>query len=195
LQSWNVLRLGARNRLITKRDNQSFEWLYLDTYIDGFIEDPEGQREYSNLYNDLRWQPLPWMALEMQTQFPLVSGGSGFNEFTSRLHIMPTRDFDFSLGFRNLANHPVLIDSNRFDFGTYLRLGEGWGMSMRQVIELDDSTLESQQYSLHRDLGNWVAGFGFTHRDNRAAKEYGLVFSLTLKDLPSVSLPFQLETQ
>ena len=50
-----------------------------------------------------------------------------------------------------------------------------------------------QQYSLHRDLGNWVAGMGVTMRDNRLKNEYGLMFSLTLKDFPSVSLPFNLE--
>lgn len=195
LQSWNIVRLGARNRLITKRDSQSYEWLYLDTYIDAFLQDPEAQRNYSNLYNDLRWQPLPWMGLDVQTQFPIASGGSGFNEFTGRLRFMPTQNFQFSLGYRSLNNHPVFIDSNRIDFSTYLNISEGWGMSSRHTLELDDGTLEVQQYSLHRDLGNWVAGLGFTHRDNRVATEYGVFLSLTLKNLPAVSLPFQLETQ
>jgi LPS-assembly protein len=47
---------------------------------------------------------------------------------------------------------------------------------------------------LHRDLGNWVAGMGISSRDNRLDKEYG-VFSLTLKDFPSVSLPFTIDAQ
>lgn len=195
LQSWDIIRLGARNRLLTKRDQQSFEWLYLDTYIDAFINDPEGQRKYSNLYNDVRWQPLPWMSVDVETQFPLVSGGSGFNEFSSKLRFMPSQNFEFSLGYRNLTNHPVFIDSNRYDLSTYYRINERWGIGTRHIIELDDNTLEAQQYSFHRDLGNWVAGLGFTHRDNRVSKEYGVVFSLTLKDLPSVSLPFQIEGQ
>jgi hypothetical protein len=63
------------------------------------------------------------------------------------------------------------------------------------VLELDDGTLESEQYSLHRDLGNWVAGVGLTHRDNRLEEEYGVVFSLTLKDFPSVSLPFGIDAE
>ena len=193
MQSWNIVRLGARNHLITKRDGQSYEWLYLDTYMDAFINDPEGQRKFSNLYNDIRWQPLPWLGVDVETQFPLASGGSGFNEFNTRLRFVPTDRFEFSLGYRWLDGHPVLTNSNRFDLQSYTRLTENWGFGMRHVLELDDGTMEYQQYSLHRDLGNWVAGMGVTMRDNRLKNEYGLMFSLTLKDFPSVSLPFNLE--
>jgi hypothetical protein len=38
-----------------------------------------------------------------------------------------------------------------------------------------------------------VAGVGISSRDNRLEKEYGIVFSLTLKDFPSVSLPFTID--
>jgi len=195
LQSWNVLRFGARNRLLTKRDAQSFEWLYLDTYLDAFIEDPEDQRNFSNLYNDVRWQPLPWMRVNLETQFPIANGGSGFSEFNTRLHFLPTDLFEFSLGYRWLNGHPVMQDSSRFDLQSYTRLSENWGIGTRHALELDDSTLEYQQYTLHRDLGNWVAGMGVSMRDNRLEEEYGLVFSLTLKDFPSVSLPFEIDAE
>jgi LPS-assembly protein len=195
LNSWNVMRFGARNRLLSKRDGQSFEWLYLDTYMDAFIEDPEGQRNFSNLYNDVRWQPLPWLGVDFETQFPIADGGSGFSEFNTRLHFLPTDSFGFSFGYRMLDGHPVLIDSSRFDLESYTRLTENWGVGMRHVLELDDGTLELQQYTVHRDLGNWVAGVGVSFRDNRLEEEYGMVFSLTLKDFPTVSLPFEIDGQ
>jgi len=193
LKSWDVLRVGARNRLMTRRDNQSFEWLYLNTYVDAFIKDPEGQRDFSNLYNDMRWQPLPWMAIDVETQFPIVNGGSGFNEFSTLIRFMPTPDFEFALGYRILNHHPELIDSNRVEFRTYNRLNENWGVASRQVVELDDGTLEHMEYSIHRDLGNWVGGLGISRRDNRLKEEFGIMLSLTLKDFPSVSLPFQID--
>ena len=87
------------------------------------------------------------------------------------------------------------MDSNRFDLQSYTRLTENWGIGTRHVLELDDGTLEYQQYTLHRDLGNWVAGMGVSMRDNRLEDEYGLVFSLTLKDFPSVSLPFEIDAE
>ena len=195
MQSWNVLRLGARNRLLTRRDGQSFEWLYLDTYIDTFVDDPEGNREFSNLYNDARWQPLPWLGLNVETQFPVVSGGSGFSEIATSLNYMPTDHFEMRLGYRWLNGHPVLVDSSLVDLSTYIRLSENWGIGTRHQMELDDSTLEYQQYTLHRDMGSWVAGMGLSSRDNRLDNEYGVVLSLTLKEFPSVSLPFELDAQ
>ncbi|MEO7098477.1 MAG: LPS assembly protein LptD [Luteolibacter sp.] len=195
LQSWDVVRLGARNRLLTNRDQQSFEWLYLDTYIDAFINDPEGQRNFSNLYNDIRWQPLPWMGVDFETQFPIASGGSGFSEFNTRVRFQPTDNLEVSLGYRMLNGHPVLIDSDRIDLEVYTRINENWGVGMRQILEMDDNTLELQEYTIHRDLGNWVAAVGLSHQDNRLEQEYGVIFSLTLKEFPSASLPFQINSE
>jgi len=192
LQSWNIIRMGARNRLLTKRDGQAFEWLYMDTYMDVFMEDPEQDRDFSNLYNDLHWRALPWLELNLNTQFPIVRGGPGFNEIETSLRFMPTQNFEFEVGYRELAGHPVLIDSNQINLRTYTRLNEIWGIGTQHTLELDDGTLELQQYTLHRDLGNWVAGLGLSASDNRFESEYGVVFSLTLKDFPSVSLPFEM---
>jgi LPS-assembly protein len=192
---WNTIRLGARNRLITKRDGQSYEWLFLDTYMDAFMEDEENGGSFSNLYNDIRWQPLPWLTFNVETQFPIFDGGSGFTEFATSLTFQPHRDFQFTLGYRALDNHPVLIDSNRIDLTTFTRFSEGWGFGTRHTLELDDNTLEVQQYTVHRDLGNWVAGVGITHRDNRLKDEFGIMFSLTLRDLPSATLPFTLDAE
>jgi LPS-assembly protein len=195
MQNWNVLRLGGRNRLLTQRDNQTFEWLYLDSYVDAFFDDPEGSRDFSNLYNDLRWQPLPWVGLDLETQFPIADGGSGFSEFNTRLRFLPTENLELSLGYRMLNGHPVLVDSDRIELQAYTRLNENWGFGIKQTFEMADGTLEYEQYSVHRDLGNWVAGVGFTHRDNRLEEEYGVVLSLTLKDFPSASLPFEIDAE
>lgn len=195
LNSSNILRLGVRNQLITRRDGQSHEWLFVDTYIDRFFDDPEGEREWSNLYNDLRWQPLPWLGLDLETQIPILEGGSGFSELATRLRFQPYRDMEIALSYRHLNNHPVLLDSDRIELATYLRLTENWGFGTNHIFEFDDGTLELQQYSLHRDFGNFVAGVGISHRDNRFEDEFGIIFSLTLKNFPSASLPFTLAAE
>lgn len=194
-ESWNILRMGARNHLITRRDDQSHEWLFMDTYVDSYIDDPEGNRDFSNVYNDIRWQPLPWLGIDLETQIPLFDGGSGFSELSSRVRFMPHENFQASVAFRHLNSHPVLLDSDRIDLTTYIRLSENWGVGTRHIFEMDDNTLELQQYTVQRDLGNWVAGVGLSHRDNRFQDEFGIIFSLTLKNFPSVSLPFSLDAE
>ena len=71
-----------------------------------------------------------------------------------------------------------------------------WFQSIRdpqERYELDDNTLEVQQYSIHRDMTSWTASLGALIRDNRGAEEYGIIFALTLKEFPRVSIPLQLD--
>lgn len=196
LRDWSILRLGMRNRLITRRDGQSYEWLYVDTYMDAFFDDPELlNRSFSNLYNDVTWNPLPWLGVNLETQVPVFDDGSGFSEVTARLRFMPNENVEFSIGSRYLNNHPILLDSNRLDLRGYMRLNDKWGVGATQIWELDDGTLEVQQYTLHRDFNHWVASLGFTTRDNRVDNEYGVVLAFALKDFPSASLPLSLDAQ
>ena len=195
MRSWNILRFGARNRLLTRRDGQGHDWLLWNSYMDAFLEDPEAKRDFSNWYNEFRWHPVPWVALDAETQFPLLAGGSGFTEFSTRARFMPNEETEVAFGYRFLDGHPELIDSSQLDLQFYRRINENWGIGTRHLIEMDDGTLEAQHYSLHRNLGNWVAGVGFTHRDNRLREEIGVMFSLSLKDFQSATLPFRLDAQ
>lgn len=105
---------------------------------------------------------------------------------------MPNENWEFSVAYRQLNNHPVLLDSNRIDLSTYIRLSENWGFGFQHIFEMDDGTMEMQQYTLKRELGDWIAGVGISHMDNRFQNEFGIIFSLTLKSFPSASLPMSL---
>ena len=196
LMDWSIIRLGTRNRLLTKRDGSTHEWLVMDTYMDVFMNDPEFDRDLSNLYNDIIWQPLPWMRLNVETQFPIAAGGSEFREWASNITLMPNDAVELAFGYRQLNNHPILTDSNRIDFRAYLRISDSWGLGFYQRWELDDSTVEVQQYNLYRDFDSWVASVGLHIRDNRdAPEEYGIMLNFTLKDFPSVRLPLSVDNE
>lgn len=193
LAPWNVVRVGMRNVLQTKRDSRTHNWLQLNTYVDTFVEDPEGNRTFSNLYNEILWHPLPWLKLEVDSQVPALSNDEEFTELNSRVRYMPTRDMEFIVGHRFLNDHPFFGDSNLVNFRFYTRLNENWGIGAYHRYELDDNTLELQQYSLHRDLGSWSAAFGALARDHRDEQRCGLVFALSLKDIPRLRLPFSID--
>jgi hypothetical protein len=72
-------------------------------------------------------------------------------------------------------------------------LNENWGVSANHVYELDDATLEYQSYAVHRDLSSWVMTLGALMRDNRGVSDFGMIFSMTLKDFPQVSLPLDMD--
>jgi LPS-assembly protein len=183
-----------RNRLVTRRDSGMHDWLTVDTYFDAFIEDPELDRDFSNLYNDIRWNPVPWLELDLETQFP-VSTTDNFTEIASSMRFMPDDDFEFKVGYRHLNNHPVLRDSDRIVLETFTRLNDYWGIGTHHRLELVDSTLELQQYNIHYDFDSFVGSAGFFIRNNRSQDEHGIMFNFGIKEIPSLSLPIKIGAQ
>lgn len=203
ISQWAIWRWGVRNRWLTRRDNDTFAWLETDTFFDLNIDPPDypwlnpepEQGILSNLHNRLRWEPLPWVSLDLRTQIPLTS--AGFVEFNSQVRFQVHRDVELTLGHRLIANNDYFRDSNQLNFGSYVRLGDNWGFSLREQYEFDNSTLQSQLYQIHRDLSSWVASLGLVVRENEGERgtEYGVLFSLTLKDFPKINLPVSLDSQ
>jgi len=195
LNNWSVARFGVRNQLLTQRDGGNHQWLTLDTYIDYFVQDPELDRTFSNIYNDLTWSPLPWMEVTLETQFPIFGSGSGFSEVATGFRFMPNENWELTFNYRLLDSHPTLEDSNRFDIRAYTRINEKWGISVYEEFELDDNTLETQQYTIHRDFDSWITSLGLLRRDNRTRSEYSVLLSLTLKEFPSINLPLTIDQE
>jgi LPS-assembly protein len=215
-----TVRLGLRNRWQTRRDNQTVNWLEWNTFFDTYIDRPEFsgstfdrfRRElhrlhvdnpdladpmngdggtFSNVYNQVRFNPLPWMQLSVDSQLPIFD--RGFTEVNTNLNMMVTPDIRVNIGHRYINGNTFFDDSNRLDFGGYFRVGDNWAFSFRESYEIEDSTLENQRYELHRDLSSWVASLGFTVRDNRGVDSYGVLLTFTLKDLPSIHLPLSVD--
>ena len=191
LEDWNVLRIGTRNRLITRRDGGSHDWLTVDTYFDAFFEDPEFNRTFSNLYNDLRFNPTPWLELDLETQFPLFSD-SNFTEVAASFRFLPSKNFELTVDYRHLDNHPILRNSDRISLESFTRLNEYWGIGTHHRFELEDSALELQQYNLYHDFDSFVGSIGFFHRNNQSEDEYGLILSFGIKEIPSLALPIEI---
>jgi hypothetical protein len=198
IDSNTTVRLGLRNRWQTRRDNQTLNWLELNTFFDGFIDRPEyagmtdaDRGSFSNIYNRLRFSPLPWVQLNIDSQLPVLD--EGFTELNTSVGVMVSPDVRVDLGHRYINGNPFFIDSNLINLGAYVRLGDHWAFSFRESYEFEDSTLESQRYELHRDLSSWVASLGLTIRDNRGEESYGVLLTFTLKDLPNVRLPLSID--
>lgn len=190
LRDWQIVRGGVSNRWLTKRNGQSHEWLSLDNYIEYYAKDPEFARDFSNFFTEVNWSPLPWLSAGTTAQIPIFDEVLDFSEVNSRINFMPTDWFRFGVGHYYLNNHPFFRDSDLYSLSTYTRLSDNWGFSTAHRFESDDSTLEYQQYTIHRDLASWTAGLGGIIRDNRQAeKEYGVILSLTLKAFPKATIP------
>jgi len=184
IASWTVWRLGVRNRLETRRDDVTVTWLELDTFADVNLDNPYDRRSFSNLFNRLRFTPLPWASLSVDSQIPALTH-EGFTEVNTTLSVQPLSNLQFNVGHRYLNDNPFFEHSSLFVVGGYYRLNDNWGFGFQEQYEGTIGLFQEQRYAIYRDLTNWVASFGAVVRDNTGnKKEYGILLTFSLKAFP-----------
>ncbi len=199
LGNWSIVRLGMHNRLQTRRDNDTLNWFEIDTFCDinidrpdfGGLNVPSDTGTFSNLFNRIRWVPLPWVSFELDSQVPLFD--TGFFEINSNVNVVVNKSVSISLGQRYIDGNNQFPNSTLVTFGGYLRINDNWGVSCREQYDFINSTLESQVYEVHRDLSSWVASLGLSVRDNGGVSDVGVLLTFTLKDLPNLRAPLSLD--
>ena len=210
LERWSILRLGIRNRLQTRRDSSTVNWLDIDTYFDVNFDNPLGQmippsstsvsrttplqppnETFSNVFERVRFQPVPWLYLSVDSQVPLLD--KGFWEVNTYADWTATPNLEVRVGHTYLQSNPFYQDSSELSFYTYMRLNDNWGFSIYEDYQFKTGTLNQQTYALHRDLSSWVGAIGLNITNNGSGKsQVALVLSFTLKDLPRFGIPLNL---
>jgi LPS-assembly protein len=186
IDNWTVWRVGVRNRLETRRDDLTVTWLELETYADVNIHNPYDRTQYSNLFNKLRFSPVPWASLVVNSQVPAFD--KGFTEINTNVVVQPVSNLELSVGHRYLNNNPFFQNSSLFVVGGYCRINDNWGFAIQEQYEATTHILEQQRYSIYRDLTSWVASLGAVVRDNGGVREYGVLLTFTLKAFPKLGL-------
>ncbi len=183
IASWTIWRNGIRNRLETRRDDVTVTWLELDTFFDVNFDNPYDRRTYSNFFNKLRFTPLPWASLAIDSQVPLFS--SGFTEVNTTVAVQPAANLQLTAAHRYLNDNPFFEHSSLFVVGGYYRVTDNWGFGFQEQYEGTIGLFQEQRYAVYRDLSNWVASFGAVIRDNTGnKKEYGILLTFSLKAFP-----------
>jgi lipopolysaccharide export system protein LptA len=182
IDDWTVWRVGVRNRLETRRDDATMTWFELDSFFDVNFDNPYDRTNYSNFFNNIRFTPLPWLSLSVNSQVPAFS--KGFTEVNTIASVQPLANLQLNVGHRYLNDNPFFLNSSLFLVGGYYRINDNWGIGAQEQYEATTSTLEEQRYSIYRDLSSWVASLGGVIRDNNGVKEYGVLFTITLKAFP-----------
>ena len=194
IDTWNILRLGVRNRLQTRRDQITHQWMTLDTFLDINFDNPYSDADVSNLFNIYSLRPVPWFTLTIASQLPIVD--EGFYEFNTGFNFMPTRNFTFRIGHQYIDNNIFFADNSQVDFYAYLRINDNWAVSVYEQYEFFTQVWQYQRYMIHRDLSSWVASLGAQLRESEGQgdPDVGILFILTLKDAPQVTLPISFDT-
>ncbi len=188
IDTWNIVRIGARQRLLTRRDNRSFQWFTLDTFMDLNLDSPYSDSAASNVFNVIGFRPVPWASLAIASQLPI--NDQGFTEVNTSFTFMPTRDLSFSFAHRYIDGNDFFADNSQVSLLTYWRANDHWAFSFYEQYEFVSKVLQYQRYLIHRDLSSWIASIGAEVRDNQGGdRELGLLLVMTLKDAPQITLP------
>ncbi|HEY5741672.1 MAG TPA: hypothetical protein VIS99_03955, partial [Terrimicrobiaceae bacterium] len=164
IDTWNIVRLGIRNRLQTRRDQSTHQWMSLDTFMDVNFDNPYSDGDVSNLFNLYTLRPVPWFTLTILSQIPVVE--QGFTEINTGFNFMPSRSFSFRVGHQYIDNNPFFSDNSQFDFYAYWRINDNWGVSVYEQYEAVSQVWQYQRYMIHRDLSSWVASIGAQVRES-----------------------------
>lgn len=184
IDSWSIGRLGVRNRLQTRRDDLTVSWMDIETYIDVNFDNPFDKTQYSNLFNKINFTPVPWASFGVSSQMPVFE--KGFTEVNTHVSIQPIANLQVSFAHRYLNQNPFFENSSLYVLSGYYRFNDHWGIGIQEQYEGTSGVLEQQRYSIYRDLTSWVASVGAIIRDNGGVKEYGVLFTFTLKALPKL---------
>ncbi len=192
----SAVRMGVRNRLQTKRDALTFNWLELDTFFQVNLYQPDNDATFantgsrvSNLFNQLTFRPLPWVNVVIDAQLPVFNGKKGFTEVDTSVQFQATRELDLTVSHRYLDNNPFFPNSSLLQFNAYYRFDDNWSAGFSERYEFAAHLLQAQSYTLYRDLSSFVASFGVTVRNNNGVSDYGVLLNFTLKGVPKVNLP------
>jgi hypothetical protein len=198
ITNWDILRLGVRNRLQTRRDQDTLNWLELETFMDLRMEQPDYASvksadigQYSNLFNRLRWNPLPWVGLTFDSQLPVMD--QGFTEFNTATNVQVTRDLSMTLGNRYVNGNAYFTNSSLMTGGARYRLSDNWSMGFDEIYEFQTKQFEYQRYSLDRDLRSWMASFSLIVRERAPKNDVAVLLTLILKDVPKFRLPLHVD--
>jgi len=198
LDNWSLIRVGVRNRLQTRRDDLTINWLQLDTYLNINLDHPtygsllpvSDLGPVSNLYNRLSFAPLPWVRAAVETQTPLTD--FGYSAVNGTLNFMPCRNVSLVMGNSYIYGNKEFPDSNFWNVTAYLRIDDHWGVSVSESYDFAINVLQSQTYQIHRDLSSWVASLGFNVLNNGSNLPPVITVMLifTVKDAPGIRTPF-----
>ena len=191
IDSQNVLRLGLRNKLQTKRNGQVEDVVAWALYTDWRLHPRASQGTFSDLYSDLDLSPFHWLSLSSELRYDLDH--EHWKEVNHYATIIPNDVWSFGIGHRYFRDDPAFgVDSghNLISTRLYYQFSENWGFRSTQHFEARDGKMEEQVYSVYRDWRSWTSVLSFRVRESRIAEptDYTVAVVFNLKAFPRYKL-------
>jgi len=193
IDSQNVVRLGLRNKLQTKRKGRVENLLYWDLYTDWRLNPRSDQDTFSDAYSDLVFRPRSWLTLESYLRYDINDGE--WRMSVHNLTVQPNDRLSWSIGHWLLRDDPDLSggtsgeDDNIIRGVMFFKLNENWAFRTAHYYDLQEGRMQEQDYTVYRDLRSWTAGLTFRIRDHTDSEDdFTVAFTFSVKAAPRFKL-------
>lgn len=191
VDSQNVLRLGLRNLVQTKRAGQVDSLLHWALYTDWRLRPRAGQTTFADVFSDLDFKPRSWLSLSSETRYDIASGHVRLADHN--LAVEPNTTWSFGVGHRYLRTDPALgangLGNNLIQSMVHYRLNENWGFRATHLFEGRNGVLQEQGYSLYHDFRSWTGALTVRRRENVAGpSDFTIGFVFSFKAFPRFGL-------
>jgi LPS-assembly protein len=194
IDSQNVVRLGLRNKLQTKRRAKVDDFLDWEVFADWRLDPRSTQTTFSDAYSDLALKPRTWLSLHSLIRFDIE--GADLRMSLHTFTIQPNDVWSWTLGHFYLRDESInepptgLGEGNNLITSTILyRLNENWGFRAGHHYQVEEGRMEEQYYTIYRDMRSWTAGLTAGWRENGDSSDDFIVsFTFSIKAFPRFGL-------
>jgi lipopolysaccharide assembly outer membrane protein LptD (OstA) len=193
IDSQNVVRLGLRNKLQTKRQGHVEDVVNWDLYTDWRLNPNSNQQTFSDVYSDLIAKPWAWLKLQSLVRYDVE--GNDLRLSLNTVTIQPNNVWSWTFGQYYLRDdfRPVSTATGEgnslFLNSFFYRVNENWGLRASQQYDLRAGRMQEQYYTLYRDFRSWTAALTFRVQQNSTGPEdFTVAFTFSLKAQPRFGL-------
>jgi LPS-assembly protein len=193
IDSQNVVRLGIRNKVQTKREGKVEDVVYWEVFNDWRLDPRTDQTKFSDVYSDLILQPRSWLTLQSITRIDVDDGNWRLALHT--LTLQPNSTWSWSIGHfykrEDLCGAPDALGqvNDLLMSILFYRLNENWGFRAQVHYDITRNRLQEQYYTIYRDMRSWTAALSAGLRDNGSGDdEFLIAFTFSLKAAPRFDL-------
>ena len=191
IDTMNVVRFGLRNILQTKRNGQLQDLVNWNLLLDWRLDPKPGQTTLNDLYSQLTFRPRSWLALESELRYDIDT--RNLNLAFHQITFAPGNRWSWGIGHWYLRGgawgNGIWQKTDYLTSTFYYRLDDNWGVRMQHNFDFTTGRLQSQYYTLYRDLRSWTAALTFrVQNDVDSSVDYSVSFQLSLKASPSTAV-------
>jgi LPS-assembly protein len=193
IDTQNVMRLGLRNKIQTKREAGVVNFLDWNLSTDWRLTQQASQTTFNDLYSDLILKPFSWLTLESLTRYDIPDRDMRMTLYAMTLQ--PNDVWSVGMAYWYLRDDPVPMPqglgpgNDILNGRVFFRANENWAFRASFYYNINLSKMQEQYYTIYRDLRSWTAALTFRVRENSDQQtDYTVAFTFSLKAFPRLGL-------